>query len=59
MVTASVEELYAAAEHLVGNPTEARQLGLRAREEACRRYGLGRFLADWDLILDAVAPARR
>jgi len=59
VVTASVEELYAAAEHLVGNPTEARQLGLRAREEACRRYGLGRFLADWELVLDAVAPARR
>jgi hypothetical protein len=58
VVTSSVEELYASTDRLVQNPVEARQLGLRAREEACRRYGLGRFLADWDVVLDAVLPVR-
>ena len=58
-VTSSVEELYAAAEHLVRHPDEARQRGLTARQQACRRYGLARFLADWDTVLDAVVPVRR
>ena len=33
----------------------ARAMGERAREHACRRYGLGRFLQDWDELLTEVA----
>ena len=51
VVTSSVDELYAAVERLVRDPTEARQRGMAARQQACQRYGLGRFLADWDAVL--------
>ncbi|GAA1115135.1 glycosyltransferase [Kribbella jejuensis] len=33
---------------------EARQYGLAAREHALRRFGLGRFLDDWDHVLKEV-----
>jgi hypothetical protein len=59
VLTSSVDELYAATRHLVLNPDAARELGRCAREFACQRYGLGRFLADWEVVLDAVASGRR
>jgi Glycosyl transferases group 1 len=39
---------------LVAEPELARQLGAAARAHALRRYGLGRFLADWDATLASV-----
>ena len=39
----------------VDDPEEARQRGKAARAAALDRYGLGRFLADWDRLLEEVA----
>jgi hypothetical protein len=47
-------ELHAAARHFIQDPAAAREAGLAAREAACARYGLKRFLADWDEILQEV-----
>jgi glycosyltransferase involved in cell wall biosynthesis len=51
------EELAAAVRRFVHDPAEARAAGAAAREAALARYGLGRFLADWDARLAAWAPA--
>jgi len=37
------------------DPDEARETGRRAREAALERYGLERFLRDWDALLDCYA----
>lgn len=37
------------------DPEEARQHGKAARAYALERYGLGRFLSDWDTVLEEVA----
>lgn len=42
---------------LAGDPDRARAAGLAAREHALARYGLPRFLADWDRLLACVATA--
>jgi glycosyltransferase involved in cell wall biosynthesis len=42
------------ARRLVADPAEAAQLGKNAREAALERYGLARFLADWDRLLAEV-----
>jgi hypothetical protein len=48
--------LAAALRRLVHDPGEAAALGKSAREAALDRYGLARFLAEWDLALgEAVA----
>ncbi len=47
-------ELHAAARRFIQDPAAAREAGLAAREAACARYGLKRFLADWDDILQEV-----
>jgi hypothetical protein len=31
-------------------------MGARAREAALARYGLARFLAEWDALLSALVP---
>ena len=51
------EELAAAVRRFVHDPAEARAVGAAAREAALSRYGLARFLADWDARLAAWAPA--
>jgi hypothetical protein len=40
---------------LIGDPEAARERGRAARAAALERYGLGRFLADWDDVLEEVA----
>jgi glycosyltransferase involved in cell wall biosynthesis len=40
---------------LIHDADEARAMGLAAREAALRRYGLRRFLDDWDALLEEVA----
>ncbi|MER5455025.1 glycosyltransferase [Micromonospora sp. NPDC002389] len=47
-----VETLLAAAARFVAEPQQARQAGQAARAAARQRYGLDRFLADWDRLLE-------
>ncbi|UQU62021.1 glycosyltransferase [Couchioplanes caeruleus] len=44
--------LVEAAQWLIDEPDAARRLGERARQVALARYGLDRFLADWDRLLE-------
>jgi hypothetical protein len=47
-----VDTLVEAAHWLIDEPGQARLLGDRARQVALARYGLDRFLADWDRLLE-------
>jgi hypothetical protein len=49
-----VEVLAEAARRLVADPEQARLMGKSARVAATGRYGLDRFLADWDALLEEV-----
>ena len=53
LVSSSPAELAAAAADLIADPGAARAAGQAAREAALARYGLSRFLADWDEVLAA------
>ena len=55
VVSNRVDRLRDALERLVREPDEARAMGTAAREAALTRYGLGRFLRDWDEVLEEVA----
>jgi len=56
VVSTDLERLVAAVRHFVAEPESARLAGKAARQAALRRYGLARFLADWDRTLaEAVA----
>ncbi|HET6628112.1 MAG TPA: glycosyltransferase [Nocardioidaceae bacterium] len=57
VVTTRPEELTAAVWRFIHDPSEAQSVGAKARETALSRYGLGRFLADWDARLRAYVPA--
>ncbi len=57
VVSSRPEDLAAAVERFLADPAEARAVGEAARSAALGRYGLARFLADWDERLGAVAPA--
>jgi hypothetical protein len=46
--------LAAAARRWLHDPEEARQVGLAARQHALARFGLDRFLDDWDRLLKEV-----
>jgi hypothetical protein len=48
------EVLAEAAEHFVRDPEAARRAGDAARQAALSRYGLKRFLGDWDRLLEEV-----
>jgi len=50
-VSTDVDALVDAVRRLVADPEEARLRGKAARSAALARYGLGRFLADWDALL--------
>ena len=54
-VSTNVDALGTAARRLVDDPEEARMRGKAAREAALGRFGLERFLADWDALLEEVA----
>jgi glycosyltransferase involved in cell wall biosynthesis len=55
VVTTRPDELAAAVWRFVHDPSEAQSVGAAARESALERYGLARFLADWDTRLGAWA----
>ena len=54
VVSTDVTRLARAARRMIGDPGLARQMGRAAREHALARYGLARFLADWDCLLAEV-----
>jgi glycosyltransferase involved in cell wall biosynthesis len=54
-----VDTLVEAARWLLDEPEAARRLGDRARQVALARYGLDRFLADWDRLLEEETCASR
>lgn len=51
MTSTRVEVLEKALRRFIDEPEEARAVGEAARRYALSRYGLGRFLADWDDVL--------
>ncbi|GAA1297018.1 glycosyl transferase [Planotetraspora silvatica] len=56
VVSTRVPALMAALKGFAAEPELAAQAGKAARAAALARYGLGRFLADWDrMLLDVVA----
>ncbi|MBB2912049.1 hypothetical protein FHS43_003329 [Streptosporangium becharense] len=55
VVSTRVGTLAAALRAFVADPGAARRAGEAARAAALGRYGLERFLADWDLLLHRVA----
>jgi Glycosyl transferases group 1 len=54
LVTADVDALAVAARTLVADPALARAQGEVARAFALERFGLARFLSDWDRLLEEV-----
>jgi hypothetical protein len=54
VVSNRLEVLEAALRRLLADPEEAAARGRAAREAALARYGLRRFLADWDGLLEEV-----
>jgi glycosyltransferase involved in cell wall biosynthesis len=54
-----VDTLVEAAQWLLDEPEQARRLGARARQVGLARYGLDRFLADWDRLLEEETCASR
>jgi len=58
LLSNDVAALAATARRWVADPAEARERGLAAREHALARFGLDRFLRDWDEVLhDAAGSA--
>ncbi|WP_308796655.1 glycosyltransferase [Agromyces silvae] len=51
VLSTSVDTLVAAARSLIEDPVEAARLGAAGRRAALDRYGLGRFLGEWDALL--------
>lgn len=54
-VSTRIDVLQRGLRRLLADPDEARERGRAARGACLARYGLARFLADWDALLDAVA----
>ena len=54
-VSCDIDRLIDGMQFLLANPQEARQLGARAHALACERFGLDRFIRDWN---DAFALCR-
>jgi glycosyltransferase involved in cell wall biosynthesis len=54
VISTQVEVLADAARRLVADPEQARLMGKAARGAATARYGLERFLGDWDALLEEV-----
>ena len=54
VISTSVDVLVDAARRLVADPEEARVMGKAARAAALARYGLARFLDDWDALIEEV-----
>jgi hypothetical protein len=55
VLSTDVEQLRAGLLRLIDDPGEASARGQAARRAAIERFGLDRFLADWDALLEEVA----
>jgi len=55
VLSTDVEELRTGLLRLIADPSEARARGEAARRAAIERFALGRFLEDWDTLLEEVA----
>ncbi len=55
VLSTRIDTLVDAVRRLIADPEAARQLGKAARAAARERYGLERFLDDWDAVLAEVA----
>jgi glycosyltransferase involved in cell wall biosynthesis len=55
VISTSVDTLAQALHALIADPARAEAMGRAARAAALARYGLGRFLDDWDRVLGEVA----
>lgn len=53
-ISTDVRQLERRLAELLAEPEQARACGLAARAAALERYGLKRFLADWDVLLDGL-----
>ncbi len=53
-ISTDLTDLHAAVRRFIRDPAAARAAGMAAREAACARYDLKRFLRDWDQILQEV-----
>jgi glycosyltransferase involved in cell wall biosynthesis len=51
VLSTNLDVLAAGLRELMAEPELAARMGKQAREHALRRYGLSRFLADWDQVL--------
>ena len=51
--------LIAKMKHLLEDPEEAKHLGQRARQAALARFGIGRFVADWNAAFAEAAGGQR
>lgn len=47
----SLEQLTDRMDRLLHDPGLARELGARGRRDACERFGIARFVADWERVL--------
>ncbi len=54
VISTSVEKLLQAGRELIAEPERAREMGQAARAAALQRFGLRRFLDDWDVLLEEV-----
>jgi hypothetical protein len=55
VVSNRIETLEQSVRELVADPDRAAECGREARQAARERFALGRFLADWDELLEEVA----
>jgi hypothetical protein len=55
VISTDVGVLRSALREFIADPGRAREAGQAARAAALERYGLARFLADWDRLLEEVA----
>lgn len=59
IVSTCVEDLLAGTRELLGDREAAEAMGRCGRRAALERYGLERFLADWDALLDETVTEHR
>ncbi|MDQ2865238.1 MAG: glycosyltransferase [Candidatus Eremiobacteraeota bacterium] len=52
IVSTDVDALVEASRQLLNDPVRCTELGGRARAYACERFGLERFLRDWDSLIE-------
>jgi hypothetical protein len=54
IISTNVRALIESLEQLLANPDRCKELGYNARAYARERYGLERFLADWDRLFEEI-----